>query len=177
MSVLILSVLGKYRLQIAVALAVLAAVLWWSHARYAAGVKAQLARDEKAVVAAQAKAKTLSDQLARKAADAGQAAQAAQAQIQTRTRTLIERIPYEVPASANPMLGVGFVRTYDASLGLSVDAAAAGQPADQAAIPAADALRGTVGNNAICLQYKDAYERAVTLYDQARATVNQGPAQ
>lgn len=49
------------------------------------------------------------------AASAHQAA--VQTQIQWRTRTLIQQVPYAVPPSADPLLSNGWVRVHDAALG------------------------------------------------------------
>lgn len=168
----LLGLLVRFRLQIAAACLILAAVL----AVYAKGRHDQRGADaaasRKALAAAQERAGKLSDQLARQARTADTQAQASTVKIQTRTRTLIERIPYEVPASADPVLGLGWLRTYNASLGLPDDPATTGKPAERPAVQASDALAVIAGNNGSCAWYAENYPRLVNLYDQARETVN-----
>jgi hypothetical protein len=93
------------------------------HAGFSAGVKHERKAEEKAYAAALdrvAKREKAADQIA---ADARSALSDRQVQIQTVTRTLIEKVPTYVTAKADAgcVLPVGFVRLHDA--------AASGSPA------------------------------------------------
>lgn len=166
---------GKYRLQVAALLLLLAAFLAWSHHEYRKGVQAQVARDERALKAAEAKAAKTTTQLQTRASETGSQSRQAQTRILTRTKTLIERIPYAVPASSDPQLGPGWLRTYDASLGLSEGPGiAAGADKPDPGLRSSDALRTIVGNNADCSLWQDRAERLTELYNTVREKVN-GP--
>ncbi|RAK51182.1 hypothetical protein [Phenylobacterium soli] len=171
------ALLSRFRLQLAAALLILLALGFWSHHQYAKGRGDERAVWQARVAKAEARAKQLSGQLAANAAKAGSDATEAQARIVTRTKTIIQRIPADVPkgSAADVVLGAGWVRNYNAGLGLPDDPTLAGKPADQPAISAADALAGIDGNSAECLRGWDAYQRVVRLYDEAREKVNGTP--
>lgn len=170
---LILGLAGKYRLQLAALLLALSAFLFWSHHEYARGVKAQQAKDAHALIVAQARADKASRALAQKSAQVGAEAKQAQVRILTRTKTLIERIPHEVPVAADPGLPAGFLRLYNASLGLPEGPGpSTGADKPDPGLPAADALRTVVPNNAACLLWEDRAERLSALYEAVRAKVN-----
>ena len=173
MSAILLGFLGKYRLQFAVLFLALSAFLFWSHHEYQRGVAAQVARDEKALKVAQAKADRLSADLAAKSSQIGNQARQAQTRIVTRTHTIIERVPYEIPADRDPMLGGGFLRLYNASLGLPEGSSPSpGTDQPDPGLRSSDALRSIVGNNASCQLWQDRAERLSALYESVRATIN-----
>lgn len=161
---------GNWRLTVA-ALA-LTAGLGLLAFEHHAGVKSEQHREAARVVKAQAHAAKVTDQLASSARKAGDDASASQARIVYRTRTLIQRIPQDVPIGSAADFHAGWVRNYEASLGLPDRSAIAGLPADQPVVSAPDALAGIDANNAECLKGWNAYQAVVKLYDQAQASVN-----
>lgn len=169
---LILGLLGRFRLQIACACLGLTLVIGWSAHERGIGAAGEKRAEAARLAAAEARAARLGDQLTQASAQAGVQAKAAQAQIVTRTRTIIQRIPDEIPARTDVRLGAGWLRLYNASLGLPEGSGPSAGAADQPGLPSADALAGIASNNAECLKGWDAYERVVTLYDQARAKIN-----
>lgn len=165
--------LGKYRLQLAVILLAFSAFLFWSHHEFHRGVEAQQARDARALQVAQAKADKLSAELRTKASETGTQAREAQTRILTRTKTIVQRIPYEIPAARDPFLGGGFLRLYNASLGLSEGAGTAGgAEVSDPGLRSSDALQTIAGNDAACLLWKDRAERLDALYEAVRERVN-----
>lgn len=174
MTALLLSLLGKYRLQLAGLFLALSAFLAWSHHEYARGVRAQQARDAHALQVAQAKADKASAELSRKASDAGVQAAQTRTRIVTRTQVLTRRIPVEVPVSADRGLPPGFLRLYNASLGLPEGPGASpGSDKPDPALSTADALRTIIPNNAACLLWQDRAERLSALYEAVREKANQ----
>lgn len=154
--------------------AVLSAVAWFGTWQFHRGAEAVRAQDRAAVAKLEPKVQAKTAELHDAATDAGAKAQIAQDRIVYRTQTIIERIPADVPPGsvADVRLGAGWVRNYAAGLGLPEDPRLAGLPADQPYISAADALGGLDRNSSVCLAYRDAYERVVSLYDQVRREVN-----
>lgn len=172
MSALVLLSLARqhWRLGLGV-LALVAALGFVAYERHQ-GVLVERDRWEKRAAAAEQKAADLSVALTRKAQTAGEQAAASQVQIRTRTQTIIQKVPYEVPASANPALGYGWLRLYNASLGMPEDAGVAREPANHPATDAASALQTVAGNNGVCLGYRDQLEKLIAFYDQTRGEVN-----
>jgi hypothetical protein len=164
-----LAAFGKTNWRIIAAVFLISTAYLYARHQGASGErKAEAAR----VVKATAKAAKVTTDLASSARKAGNDASASRERIVYRTRTIIQRIPQDVPTTANPVLGVGWVRNYADVLGLPEDPRLAGRAADQPYISAADALAGIDANNAECLKGWDAYRRVVGLYDQAAAKVN-----
>lgn len=138
------------------------------------GAESVKRKDAALYAKAAAKAQVVTTDLASSARKAGDDASASRERIVYRTRTIIQRVPNEIPRSGDVWLSGGFLRLYNASLGLPEDPRRAGQPAvASGGLYSADALvQAIVPNNSSCAWYADNYPRLLSLYDQAAAKVN-----
>lgn len=155
----ILSLAGKYRLQLAAALALLSAILWFSAHERAVGregeQKAEAVRLEaakKAIAQREAQATKIS-------ADASDKLSAQRAQIQQLTQALSSKVHTYVPPAADRqcVVNLGFVRAYDAAaLGspTGLSSASGGHLEAPSGIPLSDVLAADIANLGIGYDYR-----------------------